>query len=169
MVPAGGIVVAKPGPMGDKAISTASEQPRVFHVVKGPDARQPGLPLAPQVMMSSMLTPQMNNLNISSATSASRDRDAQTAETTETSQQAPTITTMGQSKKSYPENKTTTDLIELQEVVRFKSANQSRQSLDENMISSQTVTDESLFGSDVQCTDDSEHERSSTASEVNRI
>ncbi|KAJ7383816.1 hypothetical protein OS493_025688 [Desmophyllum pertusum] len=168
MVPAGGIVVAKPGPMGDKAISTASEQPRVFHVVKGPDARQPGLPLAPQVMMSSMLTPQMNNLNISSATSASRDRDAQTAETTETSQQAPTITTMGQSKKSYPENKTTTDLIELQEVVRFKSANQSRQSLDENMISSQTVTDESLFGSDVQCTDDSEHERSSTASEVDR-
>ncbi|KAJ7383829.1 hypothetical protein OS493_025701 [Desmophyllum pertusum] len=111
MVPAGGIVVAKPGPMGDKAtcISTASEQPSsgkaVFHVVKGPDARQPGLPSAPQ---------------------------------TET---------------------------ELQEVVRYKSADQSRHSLDEKMSSSQ-VTDESL--SDVQRTDDSENEMSSIASEADK-
>ncbi|KAJ7383807.1 hypothetical protein OS493_025678 [Desmophyllum pertusum] len=81
------------------------------------------------------------------------DRDAQTAETTETSQQkAPTTTTFGQSKRSYPvECKTATDL-ELQEVVRLKSADQSRESLDEKMSSSQD-TDESMFGSDVQCTD----------------
>ncbi|KAJ7383811.1 hypothetical protein OS493_025683 [Desmophyllum pertusum] len=148
MVPAEGLFVAKPaGSIEDKAISTASEQPRVFHVVKGPEVRQPGLPLAPQVMVSSTLTPQMNSLHISSATSQQsqkpviveksigrRDQDAQTSENTETSQQAPTIITLGQSKRCYPvEYKTAT---ELQEVGRFKTADQSRQSLDEKISSS---------------------------------
>ena len=153
MVPARGIVVAKPGSnIEDKAtcISTASEQPSlgkaVFHVVKGPDARQPGLPLAPRVMVSSLLTPQMNSSSATSQQSqkpviveksVKRDQDAQTAETKETSQQAPTITTLGQSKRRYPvEYKTAT---ELQEVVRCKSADQSRQSLGEKISSSQVT------------------------------
>ena len=120
MVPGGGIAVAQPGVIannsvsstslgahpgviGDKTISTASDHQSlgkaVFHVAKGQGAWHAGLPMVSPMNMivPQRLTPQLNSLNISSATTQQfqkqgviaaekstgmRDQDTQT-ETTE--------------------------------------------------------------------------------------
>lgn len=142
MVPAGGIVVAQPGSMGNKAVATVSDHQSlgkaVFHVAKGPDVRHTGLQMAPQVMVSSTLTPQMNSLNISNATYqqsketvtaeksvAKRDQNVQT-EDTETLQQDHPMTTVAQSSRSLPVEYSNKMVSAPQDDFRFKSPDQSR-------------------------------------------
>lgn len=137
VVSGGGIAVAQPGVIANQAVSSASTvahlgliggkaissasghqslEKAVFHVPKGPGAWHTGLPMVSGLpMVPQMLTPQMNSLNISSATTQQlqkhafvaekstgvRHQDTQT-EATDTFQQVPPITTWQQSGKSHP-------------------------------------------------------------------
>jgi len=112
----GGIVT--PGAMPRAIITTPSDQQflgkAVFHIADGrTTARHAGLPLVaqsvPHVMVSSTLTPQMNNLNISNAASAhsqkpvyleksteKRDQSAQTEENRDLSERVHLVTEVSQ-------------------------------------------------------------------------
>lgn len=174
MVPGGGIAVAQPGVIANKAVSTASIvghpgpigrstaistasdhqslRKTVFHVAKGPGAWHAGLPIVPQMNMlvPQTLTPQLNSLNISSATTQQlqkpviaagkstgiRDQDAQT-EATETSQQAPPIMTLQERRRSFPVEYSNKITPLPHEGGRFKSPDQTRQSHDAKTSSSQ--------------------------------
>ena len=164
-------IVAHPGIIGGKAMSTASDHQKigktVFHVAKGPGAWHAGLPIASPM---NMMVPQMNSLNISSATTQqlqkqgiaaekstrTRDQDTQT-EATETFQQAPPITTWQQSGKSYPVEYLDKTLA--QEGAKFKSSNQSRQSRSEKTNTSQVME----IGACLNATDEDRHHHSSRA------
>ena len=179
MVPGGGIAVAHPGVIasnsvssaslvghpgviGGKAISTASDHQSlgktVFHVSKGQGAWHAGLPIVPpvNVIVPQRLTPQLNSLNISSATTQQfqkqgviaaekstgmRDQDTQT-DTTETFQQvlAPPRTMLQQGGKNYPVKYSKKTLA--QEGARFESPDQSRLSHDEKTNTSWVIRKE---------------------------
>lgn len=196
IVPGGGIAVAQPGVIannavssasmvghpglvGGKAISTASDHQSlgktVFHVAKGQGAWHAGLPMVPQMNMivPQRLTPQMNSLNISSATAQQfqkqgiaaekstgmRDQDTQT-EATETFQQAlaPPRTTLQQSGKSYPAEYLEKTLA--QEGARLKSPDQSSQSHHEKTNTSQAMEK----GTGLNSVDEGRHHHSSRVS-----
>lgn len=189
MVPGGGIAVAQPGVIannavssasmvdysgviGGKAISTASDHQSlgktVFHVAKGQGARHAGLPIVPQMNMivPQRLMPQLNSLNISSATTQQfqkqgaiatekstgiRDQDTQT-ETTETFQQVASSRTMlPQDGKNYPVEflKKTLAL----EGATFKSPDQLRQSHEEKTNTSWFIRK----GADLNIADEGRH------------
>ncbi len=145
MVPAGGIVVAQQGPIGNKAVSTVPDHQSlgkaVFHVAKAPDVRHTGLHIPPQVVVSSTLTPQMNSLNISNATSqqpqkpvigeksiAKRDQNIQT-DYTELLQQDHPMTKLAQSRRSLPVENSYKAASAPQHDFRFKSPDQTRPNL----------------------------------------
>ena len=147
MVPAGGIVVASSGGLiGGKALSTTPDHQSlgktVFHVPKGQDVLQTGLPMAPQAMVTSTLTPEMNRLNISNATSQQSQKPvmaeksiATKNQNIQTEQQDPPMTTLAQSSRSLPvEYSTANKTTSPQEDLRFKSPYQS-----ESMNSSQMI------------------------------
>ena len=172
MVSGGGIAVAQPevianqavssastvahlGLIGGKAISTASDhqslEKTVFHVAKGPGAWHAGLPIVSGLaMVPQTLTPQMNSLNISSATPQQmqkqvfspeksigvRNQDTQT-EATETFQQVPPLTTWQQSGKSYPVEYSNKTLAK--EGAKLKPPAQSRQSHSEKANTTQVM------------------------------
>lgn len=189
VVPGGGIAVAQPrviannavssasmvghpGVIGGKAISTTSDHQSlgktVFHVAEGQGARHAGLPIVPPMNMivPQRLTPQLNSLNISSATTQQfqkqgaiatekstgmRDQDTQT-ETTETFQQVASSRTMlQQDGKNYPVEflKTTLAL----EGARFKSPDQPRQSHKEKTNTSWFIRK----GADLNIADEGRH------------
>ncbi|XP_078354207.1 uncharacterized protein LOC144638813 isoform X1 [Oculina patagonica] len=142
MVPAGGIVVAQQGPIGNKAVSTVSDHQSlgnaVFHVAKGHDVRHTGLHIPPQVVVSSTLTPQMNSLNISNATSqqpqkpvigeksiAKRDQNIQTDDT-ELLQQDHPMTKLAQSRRSLPVENSYKTVSAPQDDFTFKYPDQTR-------------------------------------------
>ena len=146
MVPTGGIVLAQPGPIGDKTVSTVPDHQRlgkaVLNVAKGPDVPQTGLRIPPQVMVSSALTPQMNILNISNATPqpsqksvTTKNQDIQTE--SETSLQDPLMT--AQSSRSLAVEYSMKTASAPVHDFRFKSPDQSRQSNDEKTNSSQIL------------------------------
>ena len=168
MVPGGGIAIAQPGVIannsisstslgghpgviGGKTISTASDHQSlgktVLHVAKGQGAWHAGLPIVSPMNMivPQRLTPQLNSLNISSATTQQfqkqgviaaekstgmRDQDTQT-DTTETFQQVldSPRTMLQQGGKNYPVEYSKKTLA--QEGARFESPDQSRLSHDE--------------------------------------
>lgn len=172
MVSGGGIAVAQPGVIANEAVSSASTvahlgliggkaissasghqslEKTVFHVANGPGAWHTGLPIVSGLtMIPQTLTPQMNSLNISSATTQQlqkhasvaekstgvRNQDTQT-EATEIFQQVPPITTWQQSGKSHPVEYSNKTLA--QEGTKVKSPDQSRQSHNEKANSTQVM------------------------------
>ena len=159
MVPAGEAVC--PGAIPRAIISTTSDQQSlgkaVFHIAGATsDTRQTGLPSAihrmPQVMVSSMLTPQMTNLKISNASSVQlqkpvylekssgkRDQGSQTVESSRDSLElGPPLTTTPQNDKSVPVEFLKEAATGLQPLVELGAPDQSKQPTDKKNYSGVT-------------------------------
>lgn len=153
MVPAGDAVC--PGAIQRAIISTTSDQQSLgqtgFHIADGTsDARQTGLRPAthrmPQVMVSSMLTPQMTNLKISSALGSSvqlqkpvyveksagkRDQSSQTVESSRDSlEHVPSLMATPQNDKNFPVELDKKAGTRPQALVELGSSDQSKQPAD---------------------------------------
>lgn len=150
MVPARDAV--HPGAIPRAIISTTSDQQSlgqtVFHSADGAsDSRQTGLSSAthrmPQVMVSSMLTPQMTNLKISNAlgsvqlqkSSEKRDQSSQTVESSRDSlEHVPSLMATSQSDENFPVELDKKAGTRPQAVVELRS-DQSKQSADKKSYS----------------------------------
>lgn len=151
MVPAGDAV--RPGVISRAIIPTTSDQQslgqKVFHVADGAsDSRQTGLSSAthrmPQVMVSSMLTPQMTNLKISNdigsvqlqKSSGKRDQSSQTVESSRDSlERVPSLMATSQSDENFPVKLDKKAGTRLQAVLELRSSDQSKQSADKKSYS----------------------------------